>query len=596
VRKMTCEPSLKSIWIFLNIFIALIMTGINIVDAGAQSCCFSLVSTIQSSPNQYLLNVTASHIDAKKYNNDYVAAISFPQGYVVQGNPSSPYSLADCTLQQTSPPQYQCSEHVNGVFFIQFTVQTPKLAANSSPSASVIIFKDNCQQERFCTDLTAANENNSDTISLGPLGRWPKYAIIICAVILSLALVGACYLIYRRKTGNSYKDTSVTPGYNDKGANSIFSPRSLLRGGANDYDEPMPEPPKNTLVQFGNVTNDSEPSVKNRVKSKSKSTNDFVDRQSDSLKKSLSRRSKGSKNEKNYTSEMYNRSNLAPEDHSPSVVIDMNYGVDVHDKRKSGDHKKRVSANKKDSTKDFYSPDLSRSTSSRSRDNGTKNEKYETRKESMHQHRRRSNSLSREYDDERKSRGISKTTSRKYRSKSSDREHTRSRELTHGHSMRAKRSDHNDQEIRNSHRVKDSFEKSQDLSRSSTRAKKLSSSATERKGIEREGTHRNNSDNDSTTSSDTPASDRLPNTGGSRAPVNKRQSNGGSRLMDGSESGRNYDSVLDEMLGFSDYQGSDSSRKGGEEEYRNDRESEEKINENSSDDDVPVGILRSKIN
>ncbi|CAG8583246.1 7649_t:CDS:2 [Acaulospora colombiana] len=523
---MAYELSSKTMWALSTIFIALIVTGTNIVDA-QKSCCFSLASSLKTSPDQYQINVTASHVDSKKHNNNYATAISFPQGYIVLGNPSSPFSFLDCTVnQQISTSQYECQEQA--------------------------------EQDQYCTDLAAINDD-SNSISLGPLGTWPKYAIIICGVILGLALVGACYLIYRRKvTAHDHKDTSVTPGSSDKRVDSIFNPSSLLRNEAdNDDDDPPPEQlQKNTLIWIGNVTNDSHAIPK-------------------------------------------------PNNHDSVKIIDMNYGLD---NRKSNDHKRRVSGTtKKDSIHDSHSSTKLSKSSSVNDVQIHRQENIVSIKVVKRVEPHQENIVQDRIDRSRSHRSTKHELQREYSS--------RTKQLQREYSSRTKRDDRNDHSY-----DQDLVGNSQDLN--------LAISTREKKSRQEKPTKRENSDHDSDISSGdksplafialnknlrTDASNiltqeddddrplesilnaRRSDTDDLRTSLSKRQSNN-DHLTSEPDLGRNYyDSVLDEMLDASDYQDSErNSHKDSEEEYPIGEILERKRSEISSDDEVPIGVLKSR--
>ncbi|CAJ0823255.1 7839_t:CDS:2, partial [Entrophospora sp. SA101] len=162
------------------------------------SCCYSLSSELKQPPDLFLLNLTASHVSSKKNNNIYIAQIGLPPKYIVQDNPSSPLSFVHCqkTVKTgTLEPVYECESRDKEIFFIQILVKFPQESNNGTtnmqlPDVNVTIFGDRCEQRAVCQDLASLNENqNSDKISLGPMGTWPKYSVIIGGCILGLALV-----------------------------------------------------------------------------------------------------------------------------------------------------------------------------------------------------------------------------------------------------------------------------------------------------------------------------------------------------------------------------------------------------------------------
>jgi hypothetical protein len=295
-----------------------------------------------TSVNTYKLNLTASHVDSGKAGNLYYVAISFQQGYTVIGDPYSPFSKVTCSLTSGTVPQYNCQSKDSKTFFIEFdlSIQPPPLPNSTITASSVFIFSDKCQNVAFCTDLAEKHESeDSDKISLGPLGTWPKYAVIIGGVILGITLLVACYLVYRRnRPDDRYKDRSITPGtnYDDKNIR-IFSPNSLLRrGGGGDDDSPPPNaPPKNTLLQFGSVNGHSTERTKS-VKNRSN--------QSTTLTTKSSNKKKKEKKENHHEIDI--KSDDEAGDKFPSVVIEMSDNNNNLDRSKS--HKSRRSNNSKD--------------------------------------------------------------------------------------------------------------------------------------------------------------------------------------------------------------------------------------------------------
>ncbi|CAJ0648502.1 16053_t:CDS:2 [Entrophospora sp. SA101] len=226
--------STSIILIIVSLFVILFRA---VVDAGGL-CCYSTSAELKQAPNLYLLNITASHVNSKKYNNKYIAKFGLPQGYLAQGDPSSPISYVHCLRNSNAGPVYECESRDNEFFFVQLLVQFPKVSPQTSqpnllesetdipdpinqnqtitqniendngtnqvelPVVNVYIFGDKCEQRTVCGDLASSSENqDSDKISLGPFGTWPKYAIIIGGCILGLGLVGALYLVYRRNVG-----------------------------------------------------------------------------------------------------------------------------------------------------------------------------------------------------------------------------------------------------------------------------------------------------------------------------------------------------------------------------------------------------------
>ncbi|CAB4388457.1 unnamed protein product [Rhizophagus irregularis] len=337
------KASIWKNWIMIALILIFGFVNVN----AEQRCCFSTSSQMSStSANTYKLNVTASHVDSKKGGNLYYVAISFQPGYSVIGDPYSPFSKVTCTLTSGAVPQYNCQSRDTKTFFIEFDLSIqPTPPPNSTITASsVFIFSDKCQNVAFCTDLAEKSESqDNDKISLGPLGTWPKYAIIIGGVILGITLLVACYLVYRRnRPDDSYRDRSITPGngYNDK--NRIFAPNSLLRNDGDDDSPPHNEPPKNTLIQFGNV------SAHSPERSKSvKSVKNRNHQSTTTLSKSSTTKKK--------------RDDDAIVDKIPSVIIDMtnnnnnnnnnsnsNSNIGNNNLERSKSHKSRRSNNSKD--------------------------------------------------------------------------------------------------------------------------------------------------------------------------------------------------------------------------------------------------------
>ncbi|CAG8524013.1 10795_t:CDS:2 [Scutellospora calospora] len=157
-------------------------------------CCFSLQSNFTRPPNVYRIGVNASHVDARKYNNAYVAMVSFPPNYHVIDEPSSPYSYVSCIKKSDNEPMYQCDSKDKLTFYVELTVSiiqpqnnSNSLPQNNTPSATVNIFGDQCNQQDICPDLAALAESasNDDKISLGPFGTWPKTSVIIFGCILA---------------------------------------------------------------------------------------------------------------------------------------------------------------------------------------------------------------------------------------------------------------------------------------------------------------------------------------------------------------------------------------------------------------------------
>nr|CAG8435305.1 12317_t:CDS:2 [Entrophospora candida] len=215
VTEGECLPDVKSPTSVCKLFSVKIDNIILSIIGGL--CCYSTSAELKQVPNLYLLNITASHVNSKKYNNKYIAKFGLPQGYLAQGDPSSPISYVHCLRNANAEPVYECESIDNDFFFVQLLVQFPKVEL---PVVNIYIFGDKCEQRTVCGDLASSSENqDSDKISLGPFGTWPKYAIIIGGCILGLGLVGALYLVYRRNVGegggfykkNEKKDSVSSP-------------------------------------------------------------------------------------------------------------------------------------------------------------------------------------------------------------------------------------------------------------------------------------------------------------------------------------------------------------------------------------------------
>ncbi|CAG8521387.1 9782_t:CDS:2 [Paraglomus brasilianum] len=212
----------------LLILTFIIFAGTNTVTA--QSCCFSVNSmSTGSNPNvpEYQINITASHKDFKRNNQQYTALISFPPEYLIQGEPSS--SSASFKCDRTTPSSFTCESHFDSKFSASFHVSMPT-AILTQPTASVTIYGDTCEKEQYCSDLTVSAQSNN--ISLGPFGTWPKTAVIIAGIVLGSIILIAVYLLYRRShPASRYLDTSEAPSFPDQGADksgSAFQSGTLL--------------------------------------------------------------------------------------------------------------------------------------------------------------------------------------------------------------------------------------------------------------------------------------------------------------------------------------------------------------------------------
>ncbi|CAG8575582.1 13421_t:CDS:1, partial [Dentiscutata heterogama] len=163
-------------------------------------CCFSLGYNATQSPHLYRVNVSASHVDSRKHNNEYVVMISFPTGYIVQDNLSSPYSYVSCLRKDDSNFAYKCDSKDKLTFYVEMTMLISQFPENNTLSATVYIYGDQCNQQDVCPDLAALADstNNNDKVSLGPFGSWSKVGVVVfgCALVFILLLV--CFVIVRR--------------------------------------------------------------------------------------------------------------------------------------------------------------------------------------------------------------------------------------------------------------------------------------------------------------------------------------------------------------------------------------------------------------
>ncbi|RIB09656.1 hypothetical protein C2G38_2044144 [Gigaspora rosea] len=175
----------------------------NAVDAQEiPRCCFSLGYNATRSPHSYRVSVNASHVDSRKHNNQYVVMISYPAGYIVQDNPSSPYSYVSCIRKDAANFTYQCDSKDKLTFYVEMTMAILQFPADNTLSATVYIFGDQCNQQDDCPDLAAlaASVNNDDKVSLGPLGNWSKVGVALFGCALAFLLLIVCFVIIRRNS------------------------------------------------------------------------------------------------------------------------------------------------------------------------------------------------------------------------------------------------------------------------------------------------------------------------------------------------------------------------------------------------------------
>ncbi|CAI2182173.1 10434_t:CDS:1, partial [Funneliformis geosporum] len=461
-------------------------------------CCYSAKSSLQTEPNLYQLNITASHIDSRKGNNVYVTAISFPKGYFITTKPFSPFSKVVCTQVQPQSGtgtgdlmQFECDSRDRAVFFVIFdlSIQPVPLPNSTIAPVSVFILGDKCQNVAFCVDLAEKKESeNSDKMSLGPLGTWPKYAIVLGGVVLGISLLATCYLVYKRnRPGDRHKDTSITPStgnYDDKGQNrALFAPNSLLRTDDNGLPPPPIELPKNTLIKFGSVTAHS-PEKSNGIR-----TMNLPNQQPSSLMKSYTtKKKKDNRDKDNKHQEIHIYDNVKSDDEFygdkiplpmpvSTVVIDMpahsaHSGSRSLDKssssynksRKSGDNNrfsdystsdmsKTISYNDEsdeisdDNKNEFYSSKRSSSTSVHHKKSRSKprNGEHESRRDRKLSNNHNSGSHRRGVEEDREGRRVDRGTSKRHRSRSSPPPSTsKTTDLHRGASTRVRQADRGD--------------------------------------------------------------------------------------------------------------------------------------------------------
>ncbi|CAG8590105.1 23715_t:CDS:2 [Dentiscutata erythropus] len=184
----------------------------NAVDAQSTKCCFSLGYNATQSPHLYRVDVNASHVDSRKRDNAYVVMISFPPEYVVQDNPSSPYSYVSCLRKDDGNFTYRCDSKDKLTFYVEMTMLIPQIPENNTLSATVNIYGDQCNQQDVCPDLAAlAASINNDKVSLGPFGSWSKIGVVI---------FGSTY------QHEVYDDPNQDPPVNDDNSKSISEKNS----------------------------------------------------------------------------------------------------------------------------------------------------------------------------------------------------------------------------------------------------------------------------------------------------------------------------------------------------------------------------------
>ncbi|CAG8790027.1 44583_t:CDS:2 [Gigaspora margarita] len=172
----------------------------NAVDAQSPRCCFSLGYNDTRSPRSYRVSVNASHVDSRKHNNEYVVMISYPAGYIVQDDPSSPYSYVSCIRKDAVNFTYQCDSKDKLTFYVEMTMAILQFPANNTLSATVHIFGDQCNQQDDCPDLAALAAISNDKVSLGPLGNWSKVGVALFGCALAFLLLIVCFVIIRRNS------------------------------------------------------------------------------------------------------------------------------------------------------------------------------------------------------------------------------------------------------------------------------------------------------------------------------------------------------------------------------------------------------------
>ncbi|CAG8731710.1 9203_t:CDS:2 [Cetraspora pellucida] len=124
--------------------------------------------------------------------------ISFPSGYIVQDNPSSPYSYVSCLRKDDVGYVYRCDSKDKTTFYVEMTISIPQIPQNDT---TVYIFGDQCNLQDVCPDLAAlADSAKNDTMSLGPFGTWSKVGVVIFICILGFIVLVACFVVVRRNS------------------------------------------------------------------------------------------------------------------------------------------------------------------------------------------------------------------------------------------------------------------------------------------------------------------------------------------------------------------------------------------------------------
>ncbi|CAG8542911.1 10583_t:CDS:2 [Ambispora leptoticha] len=169
-----------------------------------KQCCYQVVYDLLPGA-LYQVNVSGT---SSAGSDSYSALVQFPPEYMIQGDPTSPFATIKCDKQGQNG--YDCETQGNDRFFAEFTLTIPgtgaPTAANQSPqmvspNVSLTLFGQACTQKQFCSDLVAASKNG-DTVSLGFLGRWPKYVVIIVGTLAGILLLGAFYYLWKRHNPN----------------------------------------------------------------------------------------------------------------------------------------------------------------------------------------------------------------------------------------------------------------------------------------------------------------------------------------------------------------------------------------------------------
>ncbi|CAG8496278.1 5606_t:CDS:2 [Ambispora gerdemannii] len=185
---------------------SLFFIGILLLTVNAQQCCYQVVYDILPG-GQTQVNVSGTSETAAD-SNSYHALVQFPADYMIQGEPTSPFDKITCTKQGQNG--YECDTQNYERFFASFILTVPGNGAPTAtgqtqvvaPKVALTLFGQSCQQQNFCSDQVAASKNR-DSISLGFLGRWPKYVVIIVGVIAGLLLLGGIYYLWKRHNPNN---------------------------------------------------------------------------------------------------------------------------------------------------------------------------------------------------------------------------------------------------------------------------------------------------------------------------------------------------------------------------------------------------------